>query len=490
MNEVTVDQLVAEQEKAKKIKWDNLNTPVEHAGRAIVLPAEPGKMPLQKAIDELTRKLKDEETVVALHEIIDAHPYDGAVAFAKAMAQLYGWASSVPTPSFFGPKPPQIISVKTGFRDEDVIQVPLGGFKLPGLGDTLIQTMLHPNAGSKGQPCFVVHGTIQKKHRHVMLELANLARDILRRESIYKGKPIRFSVDNDGAVDMGSPPEFMDVTEMKEEGLLFNNDIQEQINTNVLVPMKETARCRKLRIPLKRGVLFEGPYGTGKSLTARLVARIAELNGWTFILLDKVQGLKAALEFANRYAPAVVFAEDIDRIAEDRDDQTNDLINVIDGVVSKRSEVMTILTTNFAEKLNPVILRPGRLDAVISLRAPDAETVGKLIRLYAENLVDDNDTLVLASKELAGQIPASIRECVERAKLGMVGRKGDKLVDRDILISAQTMKNHLALLNKDSKELSEGEQLAKVLKSVVGNGTHDTLETINKRVEDIHDSIC
>lgn len=490
MSEQEVTSLVAEQEKAKKINWDKLDIQVQHTGRSITLPAEPGKMPLQKAIDELSRKMKDEETDVSVHEIIDAHPYDGAVAFAKAMAQLYGWASSVPTPTFFGPKPPQILSVKVGFKDDEVVQVPVGSFKLPGLGEQMIQTMLHPNAGPKGQPCFLVHGTIKKKYRHILLELANLARAILKQESIYKGKPIRFSVNDEGIVDMATPPEFMDVTEMTEEGLLFNQAIQEQINTNILVPMKETAMCRKLKIPLKRGVLLEGPYGTGKSLTARMAARIAELNGWTFILLDKVQGLKAALEFANRYSPAVVFAEDIDRIAEDRDEHTNDLINVIDGVVSKRSEVMTILTTNFAEKLNPVILRPGRLDAVISLRAPDAATVAKLIRLYAENLVDDNDELRLASKELDGQIPASIRECVERAKLGMVGRRGDKLVDKDILTSAQTMKNHLALLNKDKTEPSEADKLAKSLKNVINNGTGDVLAKINDRVGDIHDTVC
>src|SRR5262249_22003547 len=154
-----------------------------------------------------------------------------------------------------------------------------------------------------------------------------------------------------------------------------DEDIQNQIDTSILVPIMHTKEVEAQKIPLKRTILLEGPYGTGKSLTARMAARVCEENGWTFILLDRVQGLRTALEFANRYSPAVVFAEDIDRISEERNDAANDLINTIDGVLSKSSKIMTILTTNFADKLDKAMVRPGRLDAVISLRAPSDAAV-------------------------------------------------------------------------------------------------------------------
>jgi transitional endoplasmic reticulum ATPase len=220
-----------------------------------------------------------------------------------------------------------------------------------------------------------------------------------------------------------------------------------------------------------------------------MAARVAEQNGWTFILLDKVQGLRAALEFANRYSPAVVFAEDIDRIASERDDATNDLINTIDGVVSKRTEIMTILTTNFAEKLNPVILRPGRLDAVISLKAPDQETVKRLLVHYAAKLLPDKADLSASAKELAGQIPASIRECVERAKLGMIGRNDKVLADEDLVVAAKTMKAHLALLNRDTKKESDADKLANSLRAVVrptsdGKNKLDAILSLTDTVDD------
>jgi hypothetical protein len=474
--------------KDKKVDWDKLDAPIEYAGRAITLPGDPAQMPIRKAVDALLRKMADEEQVVSVHEIIDAYPTDALVAFVKAMTKLYGWASPVSTPSIFGPNPPQMLSVKTGFRDEDVVQCPYGAFKLPGVDETVKVTFTTAPKGD-GQ-ALVIFGQVKKKDKHLILELANETRRIVKEESIYRGNAIRLGVNEDGGLDFHNPPEFMDVTEMAEDQLIFNDDIKHQIETNVLVPIKQTERCRALKIPLKRGVLLEGPYGTGKSLTARMTARIAEQNGWTFVLLDKVQGLRAALEFANRYAPAVVFAEDIDRIAEDRDDATNDLINTIDGVISKNSEIMTILTTNFADKLDPVILRPGRLDAVISLRAPDEDTVKKLIRFYAGGLLEKNAPLERSAQELAGQIPASIRECVERAKLGMIGRSAAHLMDLDITIAAQTMKNHLALLNKKVAEETDADMLAKSLKNVISNGSTKALDQIKEQVQEVYNNVC
>lgn len=451
-------------DEAKPSVWDKLDVKIQYVGRSITLPAEPENMPPEKAIEALQRRVADDNQKFNVYEVIDTYPHDGAVAFYKAMVELYGWASPQTVQTFFGPRHPQMLSIQVGPGIGDVMQCPIGQFMLPGVSEPVNAGF---NVDERGRPIFLINGEVKKKDRHILIELAVKTREIVKRESIYRGKPIRLGVDSDGDLDMNRPPEFLDVSDMTMSNLMFNDDIQQQIDTNILVPIRETEMCRKYKIPLKRGILLEGPFGTGKSLTARLAARVAEENGWTFVLLDNVSGLKTALEFANRYSPAVVFAEDIDRIASERDDDANDLVNMIDGVVSKGSEIITVLTTNFVEKLDRVILRPGRLDAVISIRAPEPETVKRLIRYYARELLDATEDLTLSSRELAGQIPASIREAVERAKLGMIGRKDRHLLDSDLVTAAQTMKNHLALLNSDKKEESSSDRLAKSLREVI-----------------------
>lgn len=479
--------LTEEELKEQRKVWDKLDVPIKHSGRAITLPAEPHDMPLDKAIEALQRKQKDEEQPYAVHEIFDAYPHDAAVAFVKAMQKLYGFASFETEihKSFFGDikEPPMMLSVKTGIGANDFVLVPMGQLRLPGVKDPIKTQFWRRDKNSP--TVFLVHGTVKKRDRHIVLELANEAREILKAESIYRGKPLRLKVGEEGELDTSNPPDFLDVTEMTEESVLFDPDIYDQITTNVLVPIKHTAICQKHNIPIKRTTLLEGPFGTGKSLTARMIARVAELNGWTFILLDRVQGLKVALEFANRYAPAVVFAEDIDRIASERTDEMNDLINVIDGVVSKRAQIMTVLTTNFLSKLNPVILRPGRLDAVISIRAPGPKTVERLIHHYASGLLPEDIDLTNSGEELKGQIPATIRESVERAKLGMIGRGDTKLADHDIVIAGKSMKTHLDALNKDVKPESSADALARSLSEVVNGNDDPRLKAMTKVLEEI-----
>jgi len=467
--------------KPVKVNWDKLNPAIEFNGRAITLPALPQKMDLDAAIKALNRLKADEEQTYDLHEMFDAYPTDAAVALVKAMKELYGWASPVPTPGFFGPKPPQMLSVKTGWRDEDVIQVPLGSFRLPGV-DAPISTAIVNNT-------FIVYGEIKKKHRHLILELATLARKILKEESIYRGKPIRLLVDDNGDLLTKMPPEFLNVEDISEADLIFDDQVRSQIETHLLTPIKETENCRRHKIPLKRGVLLEGKFGTGKSLTSRLTARVCELNGWTYVYLDRVKGLRNALEFAKKYAPAVVFAEDIDTIMGERDEEANDLINVIDGVVTKGQEVMTVLTTNDVNKIHPVILRPGRLDAVISLKPPGAAACERLIRHYAGKLLKADASLVEASKSVVGMIPASIRECVERAKLGMIARRDNKLDSSDIVVAAESMKNHMALLEPKAPEPTSAQQLAEGLKGVLINGSHDKITQIHEKVVEIHGNV-
>lgn len=461
-------------DRDNEVDWTKIDTGLEYVGKKIVLPGDPDEMPIDAAITTLQRIDEANKQTYDVTEHIAGLPWDAAVATFFAMQEIYGVVLPKTMMTWFGPRNPSFLTVKTGKRATDVVQVPVGQITLPGMANPMHVTPRHNG--------LYLHGTVTKKEQARLVEIAIRARELVNTRSIYKGKAIALKVDEDGDLDMSQQPDFFDVSHVKETDAIYNRVTEAIIRTSIYAPIKHTDACRKHNIALKRGILLEGRYGCGKSLTARVTAKIAEDNGWTFIVLDRAQGLKAALETAKRYQPCVVFAEDIDRFGDRTKEKVNDLINLLDGLVPLGSAVMTILTTNHIEKIDKALLRPGRLDAVISIDAPDADAVARLIRHYAAEALDDSVSLEAVGVSLAGQIPASIAEVVKRAKLAMLTEDRQKLTEEDLVTAAESATRHLALLADLPPQKSKGDVLADALTDVV-NGR------VEKMAEDMMNSV-
>ena len=393
-----------------------------HHGSKIVLPNQPRKMETQEAIDALYMIQEEQETMVGVSHEIPCFPLDGAVAMQRALLERYGHSIGTRTPPkhfFDSGSPPVLITVPTGPKDEDRMQVPWGSFKVPGI-DGLFETDI-PHR-KKADPAFVISGNIKKKDEAEAQHIGLLTQQMLREHSIYKGKAIRVKFDwirEDRAFDPNiDSPEFMDTDDTDVNQLILPEMAAKLIRQGLFTPIEHTDRCRKARIPLKRGVLLKGPYGCGKTLTAKVTARKCVDNGWTFLYLEDVNDLALALRYAKLYAPCVIFAEDVDKATnQGRTDELNKILNTIDGVEFKNSEIITVVSTNHPEQINKAMVRPGRLDAVVPIEPPDQAAAARLIKQYGGSLLTEDIDIDAAAEALQGQIPATIRECVERAKL-------------------------------------------------------------------------
>lgn len=487
-------KMMEDDKKAGQNRFKDVEVLVEHKGTKIILPSDPHPMNYREAISSLELRAKEEETTVSVNEIVNCFPFDGAYAFMNAMKTLYGWATPVPTPGFFGPKPPQTISLEIAYGV--TTQIIWGRFAIPNI-DGVLQTGVYQN--DNGMLNFCIQGEVKKKHMKDIKRLADLTREIVATASIYRGQAIRLDCDKNGKVDFNKQPKFLDLTRVNPDELTYSEEVMTQIRTNLFTPIEHTKECRSYGIPLKRGVLLQGPYGTGKTLAAFVTATKCVANGWTFILLDKVSGLDGALTFARLYGPSVVFAEDIDReVTGERSVAMDDILNTIDGIESKGSEIITILTSNHVENINPAMLRPGRLDAVIHVQAPDAVAAEKLIRIYARNTIAAGTDLTEAGKELDGKIPAVIREVVERAKLYAIGnREFDAngnivLTGKSLADAGRGMKAHLDLLNvkKESKTNAEVfyDSFKEMMKETVDTNTAiNNIHAVSKALNDERD---
>lgn len=439
-------------EEQKEVRGD---VKLVNRGKHIILPEE---MEIDEGIEWLYRFKEEQEQEVVVCETIQASPLDGAVALMKVLKERYGWTSLVPRMGFFGPQPPQMIAVPVS--PKETIQVPWGNMEIPNISGTVSTGFVF----EEFRPLFQLRANVKRKNEKEIKEIADDVRRKVREESIYKCKAIKVSYrDQDGdRIDKFSPshcPKFLDLTGISEEDLIFPTETHRMVRDALFTPVEFTDRCRQNAIPLKRGVLLEGPFGTGKTLCARVLGQKCEKNKWTYIYLEDVRDLDMALAFARLYEPCVVFAEDVDRaVAGSRTAELDKILNTLDGVDSKKSEIMVVLTTNNSAVINPAFIRPGRIDAVIPILPPDNEAVCRLVRSYAKNsdgnsILDATDEeLSVAVSPLEGANAAFIRESVERSKLSAIRREGEFLIKaEDIQTAAIGMARHVDMIDPSAK---------------------------------------
>jgi transitional endoplasmic reticulum ATPase len=414
---------------------------IVHHGEALVIPSS---MTLESAAKAITFKIREEEQFTAFSAEINAFPYDGAYAMTKAMEKQFGITIAKAKMGWFGPEPPQSLTLEIN-ADGETVQVPWGQFAIPAWENGTVGTGF---SFSDGKLVFQMTADIKGKFKAEWEELVHRTRDIFLAESIYRGHAIRISVQES---KMGSIPDIHFIKVNNAVQPIFSHDLEEQLNYDVLMYIRKADDVRKMHGGyIKRGVLFAGKYGTGKTMTANWIARVAEEHNWTFIYV-KAPDIPYALDFARTYQPCVVFAEDIDAVAgSDRSQAVNDLLNKLDGVDSKRHDILFVATTNHVDSINAAMLRPGRMDVVMKVDPPDAEASIRMARHYAKGAMDPNDNYTAASQLLANRIPAEIEEVVKRAQTRTLFRTGipnSPINAQDLYGAALAVKNEKDMLN-------------------------------------------
>ena len=408
-----------------------------------------------EAILWLQRRKEEREKEVQFVENIEGFPSDGMIALARVLRREYGF-TRFDSPSPFGT--PIVLSIPVGPHGE-MMDAPWGKFTIPGLSG-FVQTSI--NKDKRGQPIFQLVAKIKNKDKDKVKNLAHLVRKDLLTNSIYKGEAIKVEFPDFRKVQYDPTihvPTFLDTDGFTREKLIFSAEVQNAIETSIFTPIEFADRVRQETGKLKRGVLLGGKPGTGKSLTANVTAKMCEDHGWTFIYLASTGDFAQAMDFAKLYQPAVIFAEDLDSIvntysedSENRDEGTMAVLNTLDGIDSKTSDILVVFTTNYPEKLPEAMIRPGRLDAVITVLPPDKEAVERLVRYYAGNRLGADEDLNIVSRELAGEIPAVIREVVDRSKLVAIRHTPKNAIlhitSQDLIVAKDSMKSHLRMLNE------------------------------------------
>ena len=210
-------------------------------------------------------------------------------------------------------------------------------------------------------------------------------------------------------------------------------------------------------LKVSKGILMYGPPGTGKTMMAKALAAEAEcpfISTTGADILNGAQSIKKAFSIARRYAPSIVFIDEIDAFALDRQSGkgvvklVNELLTEMDGFSNNSSKpVFVVAATNFGSshtihgeniQLDAALLR--RFGNRIFVDLPGKKEIETFLNRKKEDLKDKRINLEALSDEdisfVAEMIIGSSLAEVENILnyVGGIALKNNVIITKDLFI--------------------------------------------------------
>ncbi|MEN6610361.1 MAG: AAA family ATPase [Methanoregulaceae archaeon] len=176
------------------------------------------------------------------------------------------------------------------------------------------------------------------------------------------------------------------------EALEFYGSTESPENVGGLAVLKDwlrlrerafTGEARKYGLPAPKGIALIGIPGTGKSLTARMIAGIWKLplirldSGALFgsLVGESEERTRRALHLAETVAPCILWVDEIEKAFAfgNGDSGTSQRVfaHLLTWMQDKTAPCFVVATANDISALPPELLRKGRFDEIFFLDLPD-----------------------------------------------------------------------------------------------------------------------
>jgi transitional endoplasmic reticulum ATPase len=174
-------------------------------------------------------------------------------------------------------------------------------------------------------------------------------------------------------------------------------DLKNLLIAEVINPLRNPEKFEKFKVSIPNGIILYGPPGCGKTF---IVRKLAEELGYSFFevkhsdlatpfIHGSVGNIGKVFEAAKQGSPAIVFFDEISGLVPDRrnlqessshkEEEVNEFLMQLNDAADNK--ILVVGATNYIDRIDPAILRPGRMDKKIYVSPPDLEARKELFKL-------------------------------------------------------------------------------------------------------------
>ncbi len=199
------------------------------------------------------------------------------------------------------------------------------------------------------------------------------------------------------------------------------SELKETLYQDIILPLNDKELYEQYKVSIPNGMLLYGPPGCGKTFIAQ---KFSEEISYNYIEIKPsdiasiyVHGtqekINRVFEEAEAKAPTIIFIDEVDAILPNREgDLSQSYASEVNEFLAQMTEchqrgIFIIAATNRPERIDPAILRTGRMDKVVYLPPPDLQARKEMFELHLKDRPTEKDIDIDSLAELTDHYVAS-----------------------------------------------------------------------------------